>query len=79
MSKAILCLSIYSTICTVMIIALSFVIAQGLSCKMVTKVSGMDNKAKTSGKYDILSVDLSRSKDASDQCGIGSSKGMEFF
>ena len=79
MFEAILCLSIYATICMVIIIALSFVTAQGLSCKMVTEALGMDNKVKTSAKYDILSVDLSRSKDASDQCDIWSSLGMEFF
>ena len=61
MSKAILCLSIYSTIRTVIIIALSLVIAEGLSCNLITEVSGMDNKVKTSAKYDILLVDLSRS------------------
>ena len=63
MSKAVLCLSIYSAICTVIIIALSYVIAQELSCKMVTEVTGTDNEVRTSAKYDILFVGLSKSKD----------------
>ena len=50
------------------IITLSLVIAQAISYKMVTEVSGTNNKVKTSAKYDILSVDLSRSKDANGQC-----------
>ena len=79
MSKMILCISIYSTICTVIIIALSYVIAQQLSCKMVTEVAGKNNKIKTSAKYDILSVDLSRSKDSGSQCDVWTSLGMEFF
>ena len=79
MSKAILCLSIYSTIPTVIIIALSLVIAEGLSCNLITEVSGMDNKVKTSAKYDILLVDLSSNKDTRDQCYVWTSLGMEFF
>ena len=79
MSKAILCLSIYSTICTVIIIALSYVIAQQSSCKMVTDVSGNDNKVKTTAKYDILSFDMSRSKDSSNQCDVWSSLGFQTF
>ena len=58
-------------------IALSYVIPQESSCKMVTEVSGTDNKVRTSAKYDILSVDLSKSKDG--QCDVWSSLGMEFF
>ena len=46
---------------------------------MVMEVSGKDNKVKTSAKYDILSVDLSRSKDSSDQCDVWTSLGKEFF
>ena len=77
MSKVVLCLSIYAIICTVIIIALSYVIAQELSCQKVTKVTGTDNKVRTSSKYDILSVDLSRSKEG--QCDVRTSLGMEFF
>ena len=58
-------------------IALSYVIPQESSCKMVAEVSGTDNKVRTSAKYDILSVDLSKSKDG--QCDVWSSLGMEFF
>jgi len=57
MSKAIWCLSIYSTVCVVIIIALSYVISQDISCKLVTEVSGSDNKVKTSNNYEFLSFD----------------------
>ena len=77
MSKAVLCLSIYAIISTVIIIALSYVIAQELSCQMVTEVTGIDIKERTSSKYDILSVDLSRSKEG--QCDVWTSLVMEFF
>ena len=77
MSKAVLYLSIYAVISTVIMIALSYVIAQELLCRMVTEVTGTDNKVRSSSKYDILSVDLSRSKE--DQCDVWSSLEMEFF
>ena len=46
---------------------------------MVTEVSGNENKVKTSNKYEILSFDNSRNKDASDQCGTWSYLGIETF
>ena len=44
---------------------------------MVTEITGTDNKVRSSSKYDILSVDLSRSKEG--QCHVWTSLGMEFF
>jgi len=41
----------------VIIIALSYVISQDISCKLVTEVSGSDNKVKTSNNYEFLSFD----------------------
>ena len=79
MSKAICCLSIYSTICTVIIIALSYVISQDISCKLVTEVSGTDNKVKTSNNYEFLSFDNRQSKDGGEQCNTWSYLGVEAF
>ena len=79
MSKAIWCLSIYSTVCTVIIIALSYVISQDISCKLVTEVSGSDNKVKTSNNYEFLSFDNRKSKDGGGQCNTWSYLGIESF
>ena len=78
MSKAIWCLSIYSTVCTVIIIALSYVISQDISCKLVTEVSGTDNKVKTSNNYEFLWFDNRKSKDGS-TCNTWSYFGIEAF
>ena len=63
MSKAVLCLSIYSAACTIIIAVLSYIIAQDISCSLVTEVSGTDNKVKTQNNYEFLSFDNRRSKD----------------
>ena len=76
MSKAICCLSIYSTICTVIIIALSYVISQDISCSLIAEVSGTDNKVKTSNNYEFLSID---NKDGGKQCNTWSYFGFEAF
>ena len=78
MSKSIWCLSIYSTVCTVIIIALSYVISQDISCKLVTEVSGTDNKVKTSNNYEFLLFDNRKSKDGS-TCNTWSYFGIEAF
>ena len=46
---------------------------------METDVTGNGNKIKSTAKYDILSFDMSRSKDSSSQCDVWSSMGMEAF
>ena len=79
MSKAILCLSLYSTICTVIIIELSYVISQDISCKLVTEVFRSDNNVKTSNNYEFLSFDNRRSKDGGEQCSTWSYLGIESF
>ena len=59
------------------IIKLSYVIAQQISCEIRSEVSGSDNLVKNEAKYDILSLDIS--KDDSSQCGVWSSLGFETF
>ena len=63
MSKTVLCLSIYSAACTIIIAVLSYIIAQDISCSLVTEVSGTDNKVKTQNNYEFLSFDNRRRKD----------------
>ena len=79
MSKAIWCLSIYSTVCTVIIIVLSYIISQDISCSLVTKVSGSDNKVKTLNNYEFLSFDNRKSKDGSSCSTTWSYFGIEAF
>ena len=79
MSKAICRPSIYSTICMVIIIALSYVISQDISCKLVTDVSGTDNKVKTSNNHECLSFDNRQSKDGGEQCNTWRYLGIETF
>ena len=79
MSKAILCLSIYATVCTVIIIVLSYIISQDISCSLVTEVSGSDNKVKTSNNYEFLSFDNQKSKDGSSCSTTWSYLGIEAF
>jgi len=63
MSKTAICLSIYSAVTTIIIAILSYIIAQDISCSLVTEVSGTDNKVKTQNNYEFLSFDNRRSKD----------------
>ena len=79
MSKAICCLSIYATICTVIIIILSYVISAEISCSLITEVSGTDNKVKTQNNYKFLSFDNRKSKDGGEQCNTWSFHGFELF
>ena len=79
MSKAICCLSIYATICTVIIIILSYVISAEISRSLITEVSGTDNKVKTSNNNEFLSFDNRRSKDGGEQCNTWSFYGFEAF
>ena len=68
MSKVICCLSIYATICIIIIIILSYIISAQISCSLVTEVSGTDNKVKTSNNYEFLSFDNRKSKDGGEKC-----------
>ena len=79
MSKAICCLSIYATICTVIIIILSYVISAEISCSLITEVSGTDNMVKTSNNYEFMSFDNRRSKDEGEQCNTWSFYGFKTF
>ena len=79
MSKAICCLSIYATICTALIIILSYVISAEISCSLITDVSGTDNKVTTSNNYEFLSFDNRRSEDGGEQCNTWSYYGFEAF
>ena len=79
MSKAVCCLSIYATICTIIIIILSYVISAEISCSLITEVSGTDNKVKTSNNYEFLSFDNRKSKDGGEQCSTWSFHGFELF
>ena len=79
MSKAIWCLSIYSTVCSVIIIVLSYIISQDISCSLVTEVSGTDNKVKTSNNYEFLSFDNRKSKDGTSCSTTWSYFGIEAF
>ena len=63
MSKTAICLSIYSAATTIIIAILSYIIAQDISCSLVTEVSGTDKKVKTQNNYEFLSFDNRRSKD----------------
>ena len=44
------------------IIVLSYIISQDISCSLVTEVSGTDNKVKTQNNYEFLSFDNRKSK-----------------
>ena len=77
MSKAILCLLVFATLCTIVAIVLSYVLAQQISCEIKLEVSGSENLVKNEAKYDILSLDLS--KDDSSKWGVWSSLGFETF
>ena len=79
MSKAVWCLSIYSTLCSVIIIVLSYIISQDISCSLVTEVSGTDNKVKTSNNYEFLSFDNRKSKDGTSCSTTWSYFGIEAF
>ena len=79
MSKAVCCLSIYATICKIIIIILSYVISAEISCSLITEVSGTDNKVKTSNNYEFLSFDNRKSKDGGEQCSSWSLAGFEMF
>ena len=79
MSKAVCCLSIYATICTILIIILSYEISAEISCSLITEVSGSDNKVKTSNNYEFLSFDNRKSKDGGEQCSTWSFHGFETF
>ena len=79
MSKAICCLSIYATICTIIIIILSYIIFAQISCSLVTEVLGTDNKVKMSNNYEFLSFDNRKSKDGGEQCSTWDFHGFELF
>ena len=79
MSKAVCCLNIYATICTIIIIILFYVISAEISCSLITEVSGTDNKVKTSNNYEFLSFDNRKSKDWGEQCITWSFHGFELF
>ena len=79
MSKAVWCLSVYSAVCSVIIIVLSYIISQDISCSLVTEVSGTDNKVKTSNNYEFLSFDNRKSKDGTSCSTAWSYFGIEAF
>ena len=79
MSKAICCLSIYATICTIIIIILSYIISAQISCSLVSEVSGMDNKVKMSNNYEFLSFDNRKSEDGSEKCSTWDFHGFQLF
>ena len=79
MSKAVLCLSIYSAVCSMIIIVLSYIISQDISCSLVTEVSGTDIKVKTQNNYEFLSFDNRKSKDGTSCNTTWSYYGIEAF
>ena len=60
--------------CTIVVIVLSYVLAQKISCSIKSEVSGGENLVNNKAKYDILSIDLS--KDDSGEYGVWSSLGL---
>ena len=73
MSKGVLCLAVYGTLCTIVVGVLSYFLS--LKCESQTTVSGNDKLVRSEAKYDILSLDLS--KDGDKKCGIWSSMGSK--
>ena len=60
MPKAILCLSVYTTLYTIVVGMLSYVLSCQFSCEIKSEVSGSDNFVKNEAKYGILSFNLSK-------------------
>ena len=61
------------------IIVLSYIISQDISCSLVTEVSGTDNKVKTQNNYEFLSFDNRKSKDGTSCDTTWSYYGVEAF
>ena len=61
------------------IIVLSYIISQDISCSLVTEVSGNDNKVKTQNNYEFLSFDNRKSKDGTSCDTTWSYYGIEAF
>ena len=77
MLKAVFCLSVYATLCTIVVGLLSYVLSRQLACEIKSEVSGNENLVRNNTKYNILSVDLS--KDGNNKCRVWSSMGFEAF
>ena len=69
MSKGILSLSVYATLCTFVVGVRSYVVS--LKCEIQSTVSGSDNLVRNKAKYDTLCLDLN--KDGSQKCGVWTS------
>ena len=72
MSKAVCCLGIYAAITTIIIAILSWIISEDVACSTVNKVTGTDNKIRSSTNYEFLNFDNRKSKDGDESCTCSS-------